>query len=317
MVERPWSKIRADLCELHGRTLLVVCVYYNNFIEVESLNKITTHGVTKALKTMFARYGVPDVVVSETMGPSLTRAEFTTFAKKWRFEHITSSPRYPQSNGKAENAVKTVKRLFSKCRASGQSEYLALVDWCNTPSEGIGTSPAQRLFGCRCKTLLPMARSLLQPRYSTAEDTSALNAQKQCQKFYYDRQAKPLKPIAPGETVRLRLPGQSTWSTGECKGHVGPRSYEVKVGERSYRRNRRQLIHAGESPTQDLPSEEVPSSQGHESCNSTDKTGGQRTEIPTGAVVPSPPTLPAPRRSERLRKQPAWMTMFHPNNPNS
>ena len=122
--------------------------------------------------------------------------------------------------------------------------------------------------------------------------------------------------IAPGEIVRLRLPGQSTWSTGECKGLVGPTSYEVKVGERSYRRNRRQLIHAGESPTQDLPSEEVPSSQGHESYNSTDKTQGPRNEIPTGAVVPtSPPALPAPRRSERLRKQPAWMTMFHPNNP--
>ena len=133
--------------------------------------------------------------------------------------------------------MKTVKRLFTKCRASGPSEYLALLDWRNTPSEGIGTSPAQRLFGRCCKILLPMSGSLLQPQYSMAEDTSALNAQKQHQKFYYDRQAKPLKPIAPGETVRLRLPGESTWSTGECKGLVGPRSYEVQVGERSYRRN--------------------------------------------------------------------------------
>ena len=185
---------------------------------------------------MFARYGVPDVVVPDN-GPQFDSAEFTTFATRWGFEHITSSPRYPQSNGKAENAVKIVKRLFTKCRASGQSEYLALLDWCNTPSEGIGTSPAQRLFDRRCKTLLPMSGSLLQPRYSTAEDTSALNAQKQRQKFYYDHQAKPLKPIAPGETVRLRVPGQSTSSTGECKGLVGPRSYEVKVGKRSYRHN--------------------------------------------------------------------------------
>ena len=96
-------------------------LYYSNFIEVESLNKITTHGVTKALKTMFVRYGVPDVVVSDN-GPQFDLAEFTTFAKKWGFEHITSSLCYPQSNGKAENAVKTVKRLFTKCRASGQSD---------------------------------------------------------------------------------------------------------------------------------------------------------------------------------------------------
>ena len=167
-----------------------MCDYYSNFIEVENLNKITTHGVNKALKTMFARYGVPDVVVSDN-GPQFGSAEFTTFAKKWGFEHITSSSCYPQSM----NALKTVKRLFTKCHASGQSEYLALLDWHNTPSEGIGTSPVQRLFGRRCETLLPMSGTLLQPRYSTAEDTSALNAQKQCQKFYYDRQVKPLRSI--------------------------------------------------------------------------------------------------------------------------
>ena len=31
---RPWSKVGADLCDLQGRTLLVVCDYYSNFIEV-------------------------------------------------------------------------------------------------------------------------------------------------------------------------------------------------------------------------------------------------------------------------------------------
>lgn len=40
--------------------------------------------------------------------------------------------------------------------------------------EGVGTSPAQRLMGRRCKTLLPVAATLLQPRYSTEEDTRAL-----------------------------------------------------------------------------------------------------------------------------------------------
>ena len=65
---------------------------------------------------------------------------------------LISSPHYPQSNSEAENAVKIVKRLFMKCRDSGQLEYLAHLDWRNTPSEGIGTSPAQRFLGRRCKT---------------------------------------------------------------------------------------------------------------------------------------------------------------------
>ena len=149
----PWYKISADLCEMPGRTLLVVCDYFSNFIEVEQVRKVNTSRVTKALKPLFARYGVPRVLVSDN-GPQFDSEEFACFAKSWDFKQQTSSPRYPQSNGKAENAVKTVKRLFTKCRESGQSEYQALLDWCNTPTEGIGTSPAQRFLGRRFKARL-------------------------------------------------------------------------------------------------------------------------------------------------------------------
>ena len=64
----PWSKIGADLCELHGRTLLVVCDYYSNFFEVERINKVTTRGVIKVLNSMFSQCGAPNVVISDN-GP--------------------------------------------------------------------------------------------------------------------------------------------------------------------------------------------------------------------------------------------------------
>ena len=161
---RPWSKVGADLCDLNGRTLLVVCDYYSNFIEVDHINKVTSRGVSKALKAMFARYGVPDYLVTDN-GPQFASAEFTVFSKTWGFEHVTSSPHYPQSNGKAENTVNTVKRLFTKYHEAGESEYLTLLDWQNTPSEGIGTSLAQCFLGHRCKTLLPVSGVLLHPEY--------------------------------------------------------------------------------------------------------------------------------------------------------
>ena len=34
IVARLWDKLAADLCELHGRTLLIVSDYFSNYIEV-------------------------------------------------------------------------------------------------------------------------------------------------------------------------------------------------------------------------------------------------------------------------------------------
>ena len=59
------------------------------------------------------------------------------------------SPRHPQSNGKAENSLRTVKRLFEKCKETSVSECQALLDFRNTPPEVIDTSPVQHLMSRR------------------------------------------------------------------------------------------------------------------------------------------------------------------------
>ncbi|XP_044173493.1 uncharacterized protein K02A2.6-like [Acropora millepora] len=150
----------ADLCQLEGRTLLVISYYYSNFIEVTCVTSITARSIIKELKAVFARFGIPDILVRDN-GPQFVSSEFSVFPRTSEFKHVTSSPTYAQSNGKAENSVKTVKHLLKKCKDSGHSEYLALLDWQNTPTSGIGTSPAQRLMGRGCKTLLPIADKLL------------------------------------------------------------------------------------------------------------------------------------------------------------
>lgn len=60
-----------------------------------------------------------------------------------------------QSNGKAENTVKTVQRIMLKAIEAGGDPYLGFLDFRNTPTEGLGKYPAQHLFGRRTKTLLP------------------------------------------------------------------------------------------------------------------------------------------------------------------
>ncbi|XP_048576999.1 uncharacterized protein LOC125559095 [Nematostella vectensis] len=194
------------------------------------------------------------------MGLSSVKLSLQYLRRHGRSSIRPHPPTYAQSNGKAENAVETVKRLFKKCKASGVSEFQAFLDWRNTPTAGIGTSPAQRLMGRRCKTLLPVAGSLLQPRHSTEEETRRLIGAKERQRHYYDQHARPLPPIGVGESVSKRLPGEKTWSAGTCVGQAGPGSYEVKVGDGTYRRNRRQVIGTGttEAPTMETIPDQAP-----------------------------------------------------------
>ena len=65
---------------------------------------------------------------------------------------------YAQSNGKAENAVKTAKSLLKKAKLDGSDPLKAILEWC-TPTEGLESSPAQRLMSCRTRTLLPTRNS--------------------------------------------------------------------------------------------------------------------------------------------------------------
>ena len=78
---------------------------------------------------------------------------------------------------------------------------------------------------------------------------------------------------------------------------VGPRSYDVKVGERHYRRNRRQLIHAGEPPLQE-PSKDPPFQDLPHTSFTDSQTMHQPNVTPAGTEVPpSVPDTPGLRRS--------------------
>ena len=60
-VARPWCKAAADLCDLNGRTLLVISDYYSNYIQVARVTSLTSRSIIKELKASFARFGIPDV----------------------------------------------------------------------------------------------------------------------------------------------------------------------------------------------------------------------------------------------------------------
>ena len=96
---RPWESIATDLFELNGRHYLAATDYFSNFCEVDRLYSTMSREVINKLKSHISR------LMSDN-GPQFSSEEFKKFAADYQFQHITSSPNYPQSNGKAENAVK-------------------------------------------------------------------------------------------------------------------------------------------------------------------------------------------------------------------
>ena len=141
--EKPWQKVATDLFHFEGNNYVLVADYYSKFVEFAKLLQDLSSGtVIKFLKDQFARYGIPEQVVSEN-GPQYACKEFSDFARSYGFEHVTSSPRYPQSNGFAESQVKIVKRILKKCSVSKTDVALAVIEWRNTPTDGLRYSPAQ------------------------------------------------------------------------------------------------------------------------------------------------------------------------------
>ena len=60
------------------------------------------------LKELFSKHGIPKTLRSDS-GPQFASHVFAEFAKEWNFDHNTSPPKNPRSNGQAEAAVKVVK----------------------------------------------------------------------------------------------------------------------------------------------------------------------------------------------------------------
>ena len=84
--------------------------YYSHYIEIAKLSTSTSNDVVTHLKSIFARPGIPHTVMSDNDPSIYAAATPATVAKEYGFTHIMSSPKYPQSNGAVERAVKTVKK---------------------------------------------------------------------------------------------------------------------------------------------------------------------------------------------------------------
>ncbi|XP_046860187.1 uncharacterized protein K02A2.6-like [Xenia sp. Carnegie-2017] len=142
---RPLTKVETDLFTYNECQYLICVDYYSSFWEVDLLESTLSETVNRKLKAQSARYGIPEVVMSDN-GPLFSLGDFKEFCQKWNIHHVTSSPTYPRSNGKMEATVKSAKMLMKKAKKARRDPSVALLEYRNTPTHGLNSSPVVRLI---------------------------------------------------------------------------------------------------------------------------------------------------------------------------
>ena len=248
--EYPWEKVGVDIFTLRNKDYLITVDYFSGFWEVDLLRSATSTTVIDKLKPHFARNGIPSVLISDN-GPQFVSQEFLDFASNWDFEHCTSSPHHPKGNGKVESAVKAAEKMLTKCAMSHTDPCIALLEIRNTPTQGTGSSPAQRLLNRRTRTLIPATDSKLAPRGTEYMiDSMKLKHNKRLQAKQYNKGAREQPSLEEGDTVRLKpyKLGQKEWQKGMVTKRLDERSYEVETTSGTLRRNRVHLKKTSEPP---------------------------------------------------------------------
>ena len=260
----PFEAVFADFFDYRGCHYLVVGDRLSGWVEVLSstagTNLAGSAGLVRHLRSFFATFGVPEEISSDG-GPEFTAKGTQDFLRLWGVRHRVSSVSFPQSNGRAEVAVKTAKRLLlSNTGPTGSLDHdrflRAMLQLRNTPDPDCNLSPAQIIFGRPLrdsfsfvnrleKFLNPHIRPLWRQAWAAKEEALRTRITRTTESL--NAHSRPLRPLTLGERVFLQNqqgPNPTKWDrSGVVVESAGHDQYRVKVdgSGRITLRNRRFL----------------------------------------------------------------------------
>ena len=287
----PFEQVFSDFFEFGGHHYLVAGDRLSGWSEVFSTPSGSSwsgaRGLIACLRSLFATFGVPEELSSDG-GPEYTADRTKEFLSRWGVKHRVSSAYHPQSNGRAEVAVKATKRLMrANLGPTGtlDSDKLlrALLQLRNTPDPDCDLSPAQIIFGRPIRDSLsfvnrlekfsnPHIRPMWREAWANKEEALRTRFTKSAEKL--NEHAKSLPPLHVGDKCfvqnqvgNCRTKWNRTGSVVEVRDHE---QYLVKVdgSGRLTKRNRRFLrafspasVSIDGAPLNSAPVSEVPTSQ--------------------------------------------------------
>ncbi len=262
----PWQMAGVDLFELNNKQYLLLVDYFSRYPEVRELKSTTSKVIIQHLKSLFSHHGIPEILRSDN-GPQFSSLEFAKFASTYEFQHTTSSPRFPQSNGQVERFVKTMKAMMSK----SEDPYLALLSYRSTPLPWCSLSPAELCMGRKIRTTIPQSNQLLIPKWPYLQEFRQKNKvfkQKQVDNYNKRHRVQVHSPLPITTQV---------WITSEDQPVEGrmveladtPRSYVIETPTGQVQRNRH---HINTVPEHTSQSEDQVNSRDNGGATSSNET---------------------------------------------
>ncbi|KAA3676508.1 uncharacterized protein DEA37_0007238 [Paragonimus westermani] len=155
----PWLRIHLDFAgPINGVMYLVLVDVHSKWPEIVPLHSATSSTTIAALRRIFSQHDFPEILVSDN-GSQFSSTQFRDFCSRSNFQHVSTPPYHPQSNGQVERFVDTLKRaLLISREEETMDEFLQtfLLVYRSTPNPAApdGCSPSEVLMGRKLRTVL-------------------------------------------------------------------------------------------------------------------------------------------------------------------
>lgn len=225
----PFERIHMDfLGPFHRKYFMVIIDSYSKWPEVFQMQNITSAATIAKLRETMSRYGLPKCIVTDN-GTQFTAAEFQEFVKNNSIKHITSPVAHPQSNGQAENTVKSFKLGLQKILMSSANmdiheaidEYLHM--YRNVQHSTTKKTPAEMMFNRK-----------LRIRFDTLFDQKPLEVEKEPTK----REFQVGQNVIARDYRKVNKP---SWAQGVISKRIGKYVYLIKVEDLTWKRHVNQI----------------------------------------------------------------------------
>eukprot|EP00731_Ephydatia_muelleri_P026502 Em0018g602a len=265
------TQLRAFLGPVEGRMFLTVVDAYSKWPEVLEMPNTTTQTTVDQLHSVFARWGIPQQVVSDN-GPQFVSQEFDQFMSVNNIKHLKSSTSHPATNGLAEYFVQTPKQALKYQNARHASTE---------------TSPAFLMIGQDLHSHLHLLKPDLWGTTLKASTQQVMSLSAAIERIFN-----------PGEKVLVRdyRPRHSRWQSGVVMAAVGIKMYEVQCDNRGLWKRHSDQIRANP-----VGLELKDSLSSRELSNHVDITTGAHSR----AVQPCPSATDEPRPSATDEPRPS------------